>query len=57
MTSETIDRTAAVAPTPPAPEDYWASYERRVMPRELLALGAVGITMSIGIAVAVAAFF
>jgi hypothetical protein len=51
-----MDRTAEAAQTPSASDDYWASYERRVMPRELLALGAVGITMSTGIAVAIATF-
>lgn len=57
MTSQVTDRTAGVAQISPTSEDYWDSYERRVMPGELLALGAVGITMSIGIAVAIAAFF
>ena len=45
-----------MAQTSSPDDEYWATYERGVMPRELLALCAVGISIGTGIVVAVTAF-
>lgn len=56
MTLQTMVQPAEVTESPSTEDEYWAAYERDVMPRELLALCAVGVSIGTGIVAAVAAF-
>ncbi len=56
MMLQTVDRPVEMAQTSSPDDEYWATYERGAMPRELLALCAVGISIGTGIVVAVTAF-
>ena len=56
MTSATPTTTTVKSTALSSSDTYWDSYQQRTLPKEFLALCAIGATLSVGFLAAVSAF-
>ncbi|WP_181026882.1 hypothetical protein [Pseudoclavibacter sp. RFBB5] len=56
MTSATPTTTTEKSTALSSSDTYWDSYQQRTLPKEFLALCAIGATLSVGFLAAVSAF-
>ncbi|NYF14783.1 hypothetical protein HDC34_003118 [Pseudoclavibacter sp. JAI123] len=56
MTSATPTTTPEKSTALSSSDTYWDSYKQRTLPKEFLALCAIGATLSVGFLAAVSAF-
>ncbi|MGO2750482.1 MAG: hypothetical protein ACTIA6_10570 [Pseudoclavibacter sp.] len=56
MTSATPTTSPEKSTTLSTSDRYWDSYQRRTLPKEFLALCAIGATLSVGFIAAVSTF-
>ncbi|WP_424466805.1 hypothetical protein [Pseudoclavibacter helvolus] len=56
MTSATSTPSTEKSVKPSTSDRYWDAYQQRTLPKELLALCAIGATLSVGFIAAVSTF-